>query len=678
MCGIAGVIDLVSKRTVPAQVLSAMADSIVHRGPDEDGYLEEPGIGFASRRLSIVGLADGRQPIGNEDGNISVVFNGELFEYPEMRAKLEGLGHRFSTHCDTELVPHLWEEYREGMFEHLRGQFALALHDRRRHEIILARDRFGICPLFWTRQGDWFLFGSEIKALLASGMVEARPELRGINTVFTFFALPGPVTCFEGVQSILPGHYVRIRLDPAAGAADISDHTYWEINFPDHGKEDPGTDAKRVLDEFESLMLQAVDRRLRADVPVVSYLSGGVDSSFVVALTGRIRGKPVPTFTISVQDRQFNEESAAMLTARHVGARPVVVPFSANDAIETYPNLVRAAEGPVIDTACAALLMLAREVHAQGYKVALTGEGADEWMAGYPWFKLHRVLSYLDFIPGVPLSQLTRRAFLRLSGAPRFPWRYAGRIHEAVGGHSAWLDAYGLMSLSKLRFFGPRLQEVMWEHLPYADLGIDVERVRRWHPLNRSLYLGGRVMLPGLLLSSKGDRVAMNSSVETRYPFLDEDVYDFLARLHPRWKFRGLRDKYVLRRVAERWLPKQIAWRRKAMFRAPFDSFHMDNPPAFIDQILSEESLRKTGYFDPEAVQHWRTAFRGLRSNSSQRASIEMGLVGVVSTQLWHHTFIDDSLCDLPSFVSTWRGAPTTNGAIGAARKGIGESIQRS
>jgi asparagine synthase (glutamine-hydrolysing) len=199
MCGIAGVIDLAGRRPVPAETLRAMADALFHRGPDEDGFLEWPGLGFASRRLSIVGLADGRQPIANEDGSISVVYNGELFEYPEKRAELEARGHRFRTHCDTELIPHLWEDHGEGMFPHLRGQFALALWDQRRQLILLARDRFGICPLYWSRQGDWLLFASEIKALLASGMVAARPDPRGINQAFSFFALPGPMTCFAGV-----------------------------------------------------------------------------------------------------------------------------------------------------------------------------------------------------------------------------------------------------------------------------------------------------------------------------------------------------------------------------------------------------------------------------------------------------------------------------------------------
>src|SRR5437868_4636148 len=270
MCGIAGVVDLVQRRPVPPDVIRAMAEAIVHRGPDEDGFLEQPGLALASRRLSIVGLSDGRQPISNENGAVSVVFNGELFEYPEKKAELTGRGHQFRTHCDTELLPHLWEDHGEGMFDQVRGQFAVALWDERQQTLILARDRIGICPLFWTRQGDWLLFASEVKALLASGMVEARPDRRGINHLFTFFALPGPITCFEGVNALLPGHFLRVQFDRPGDVGRISDHTYWEVDFPDAGQEDPGADPKKVVDDFERVLLQAVERRLRADVPVVS------------------------------------------------------------------------------------------------------------------------------------------------------------------------------------------------------------------------------------------------------------------------------------------------------------------------------------------------------------------------------------------------------------------------
>jgi asparagine synthase (glutamine-hydrolysing) len=641
-----------------------MADTLWHRGPDEDGMLYRPHLGMASRRLSIVGLADGRQPISNEDESVFVVYNGELFDFRERRAELHARGHVFRTSCDTEILPHLWEEYGTDMLAQLRGQFAFALWDEGQQKLILARDRFGICPLHWTRQrdekGEWLLFASEIKGVLASGMVTPRPDVRGINQLFTFFAIPGPVTCFEGIQTLLPGHYLTIQFDSASGDASaprvarVEDRAYWSIDFPDQGQEERDKDAGLVVEEFEALLQKAVEKRLRADVPVVSYLSGGVDSSVVVAMATKVRAKTeersIPTFTISVTDPYLNEASEADLVAQHIGAKKVVVNCGRPEVLKTYPELIRAADAPVIDTACAALLLLAREVHRHGYKVAVTGEGADEWLAGYPWYKVHKLLNMLDVIPGIKLSPLVRRLYTKLSRVPKIDWNMVRRSQRAVGGPNAWFEIYGMFSTAKLRFFSQDMWDRLDGHVPYEDLQLDLERAKRWHPLNRSLYVGARVMLPGLLLSSKGDRVAMNSSVETRYPFLDEDVFDFCARLQPRWKLRGFTEKYLLRRVAERWLPKSIAWRRKVMFRAPFDGFHMtdENGPSFVDQLLSPESLRKTGYFDPQAVLHWRQAFRNLRDQSPRRVMIEMGLAGVVATQLWHHTFIDGSLADLP------------------------------
>src|SRR5262245_38507005 len=380
MCGIAGMIDLAGRRSAPAGAVRAMADAIVHRGPDEDGYLDRPELSLASRRLSIVGLFDGRQPIRNEDGSVQVVFNGELFDYPERRAELQAKGHQFATHTDTELLPHLWEEHGEAMLERLRGQFAFALWDERQRRLVLARDRWGICPLFWTVQkvdgADFLLFASEVKALLASGLVEAKPDVRGLNHVFTFFATPGPVTCCEGVQQLRPGHWLSVK----PGEPLPEPRKFTDFDFPDRGRERDG-DAKQLTDEFERVLLGSVERRLRADVPVVSYLSGGVDSSVVVAMANKVMGRAIPTFTIGIGgDPSLNEETEAALVARHLGATErVVVPFGREDVRDTYPELIRAAEVPVIDTACAALLALAKAVRAKGYKVALTGEGSDEW-----------------------------------------------------------------------------------------------------------------------------------------------------------------------------------------------------------------------------------------------------------------------------------------------------------
>ena len=670
MCGIAGMVDMAGRRPVPAGVLEKMAAAIIHRGPDEDGFLERPGLGLASRRLSIVGLADGRQPIFNEDRSVAVVYNGELFDYPEMRAKLEARGHRFATHCDTELIPHLWEDHQEDMFEHLRGQFALALWDEKRQRLILGRDQFGICPLYWTRvslspglgdRGDWLLFASEIKALLASGLVEARTDLRGIDQVFNFFSLPGPSTCFQDIQLLQPGHFLRIQLGQPA---QVANRTYWRIDFPDMGDEERGQDPKRLADELEHILTAAVERRLRADVPVVSYLSGGIDSSMVVALASHVRGQAIPTFTIRIMEPSLDETVQAALVSRHIGAHPFVVEVGDKEVLDTYPRLTWAAEGPVVDTSCTALLLLAQAVHAHGYKVALTGEGSDEWLAGYPWYKIDKMLNFLNFVPKLPLSRLARNAYLKRLAASPDSIAYLRRATEANGGHHPFLNVYGLMSLSRLRFYSPALKEALADNIPYEALEPDRDRLRRWHPLNRALYWGARIHLAGHLLSLKGDRIAMHSSVEMRYPFLDLEVFRFLARLDPSWKLHGFRDKYLLRLLGERWLPKKTAWAPKGMFRAPFNTFFAKKVPAYVDQLLSPESLRKTGYFDVEAVQHWRNALWTLRQGSHRRTAVEMGMVGVVATQLWHHMFIDSTLADLPdSKQSALLYQPVANGA---------------
>ncbi|MBV8073311.1 MAG: asparagine synthase (glutamine-hydrolyzing), partial [Acidobacteriaceae bacterium] len=487
MCGIAGIVDLTGSRAVADGTIERMTAAIIHRGPDEEGYFRRPGVVLGSRRLSIVGLADGQQPVANEDRSVSVIYNGEFFDYPEKRAELEKRGHRLITHCDTEIIPHLFEESQEGMFERLRGQFALALWDERNRRLVLGRDRFGICPLYWTRQGDWLLFASEIKALLASGMVPVEPDLRGLDHIFTFSALPGPITCFKGVQLLPPAHYLQINIGNDRGAKSaIIERAFWEMDFPDRGDEDPGGDPRALVDHFEKLMLHAVEERLRADVPVGAYLSGGVDSSMIAALACHLKGPAINTYTVRVDAPDLDELSGAQLVARYIGTKPPIVQeFGSADVLNTYPQLIQAAEAPVIDTSCAALLQLAHRVHACGQKVVLTGEGADEWLVGYPWYKGAKLLSFLDLLPGLPLSDRARRAYLRLCKVPQYPPEFRHGVEEAVGGPNAWIDAYGLLGLSKLRFYAEPMREVLQKSNPWTDLQIPLERAKRWHPLNR-------------------------------------------------------------------------------------------------------------------------------------------------------------------------------------------------
>lgn len=653
MCGIAGLLDLTGQRPISPETLRSMTNSLIHRGPDEDGQLIWPGLGLGHRRLSIVGLGDGRQPLFNEDHSIVTVGNGELLEYKKQRANLQRRGHRLTTESDLENVAHLWEDLGDGMWNELRGQFSIALWDANQQRLVIGRDRFGICPLFWTMRDGWLLFASEIKGLLASGMVPAKADWRGIEQVFTCLAVPGPATCFEGVQTLLPGHYLSIQRDPVDGRALVEDRIYWEIDYPDSGCETSRVGDAELIDQFEHLLLQSVDRRLRADVPVVGCLSGGVDSTIVVAMANRVLGRPIQTFTVSVDDPGLDETDEVAETARHMGSESVILRCSNADIMEHYPALIRAAEAPVVDTASAAVLKLSQLIRDYGYKVALTGQGADELLAGYIWFKSNALFERLNVLPGLDVTNRIRWLYTHCT-TPNYPWSDIEGHMKSVGGrYNAAFDAFGRVFTPRFDFYSRQMQDHVAGYSSFAEMGLNRERMQHWHPLNQGLYLTSRTLLSGMLLSSKGDRASMNSSVELRHPFLDEDLFDFCAGLEPRFKLRGLQDKFVLRAVADRWLPRTMSRRRKAMFLTPWESLSPENDsqtaPSYVDELLNEESLRRAGYFEPRNVTRWRKDVKKLHRGSLLRMSIEMCLVGVVSTQLWHHTFIDGSLAALPS-----------------------------
>jgi asparagine synthase (glutamine-hydrolysing) len=642
MCGIAGAIDLTGVRDFSPQRLAAMTGAIAHRGPDDEQFHIEPGMALGARRLAIIDPAGGRQPIGNEDGSIWVAFNGELFEYPELRRELVAAGHVLATRCDTEAWVHLYEEYGQAMFEKARGQFAVSLWDRNTRTLILGRDRVGICPLYYAEADGWFLWGSEIRALFASGLVTGRADVRGIDHFFTFFGAGTTRTFFEGVKSLPPGHFLKIR------DGRVTKHRYWELDFPDAGMEQRFDNPAPLIDEFEATLRKAVERRLRSDVPVVSYISGGLDSTVVLGLCSQQRGEAIPAFTAGL-DRAGPDERVHAAEAAAMLGSPLFTTVVDQAAIAAaYPELVRAAECPVLDTSCAALLRLAQSVHERGYKVVLTGEGADEALAGYVWYKAQ---SWIDAITR-RVGQRLPGMFGRLikssvtgSGGP-FP---TGR---AIGGaRPIQLALYEMISLVKPTIYSAEMREKLADHDPYCDLDLSTDRINRWHPLNQSLYAGYKVMLPGMLLHSKGDRIAMNASVETRYPFLDEDVIAFCSRISPEYKLRGMTEKWILRQVAERILPKKIANRPKTMFRAKMSgTFLGAHRPLWVDQLLSSESLRATGYFDPTEVARQRAWQTRIPRITPARSVYDVALACMVSTQLWHHIFCGGGLCELPSW----------------------------
>ena len=383
-------------------------------------------------------------------------------------------------------------------------------------------------------------------------------------------------------------------------------------------------------------------------MPVVSYISGGLDSTVVLGLCSQQRGDAIPAFTVGL-DRAGPDERVHAAEAAAMLGSPLFTTVVDQAAIAAaYPELVRAAECPVLDTSCAALLRLAQAVHERGYKVVLTGEGADEALAGYVWYKAQ---SWIDAIT----RRIGRRVPRMLGHLIKKTVTGAGgsfSLEQSIGGaRPIQLALYEMISLVKPTMYSAEMREKLADHNPYCDLDISADRIKRWHPLNQSLYTGYKIMLPGMLLHSKGDRIAMNASVETRYPFLDDDVIAFCARIAPEYKLRGMNEKWILRQVAKRILPREIANRPKTMFRAKMSgTFLGTHRPLWVDQLLSPESLRVTGYFDPVEVAHQRAWQIRIPRITPARSVYDVALACVVSTQLWHHIFCGGGLCELPSW----------------------------
>lgn len=640
MCGIAGAIDLRGKREFPSARLLAMTGALVHRGPDDEHVHLEPGLALGARRLSIVDLAGGRQPLCNEDGSVWVTQNGEIFEYPELQRELLARGHKLSTRCDTELWVHLYEDLREGMFAKTRGQFAVALWDRKARALILGRDRVGICPLHYAEVDGWLLWGSEIKAILSSGLVAAKADRKGIDLFFNTFCAGTSRTFFEGIKSVPSGCYLKVR----DGRVELN--RYWDLDFPDDGAERRLDDPTPLVDELEHLMRQAVEKRLRGDVPVVSYISGGLDSTVVLGLSSRERGYAVPSFTIGLDRAGPDERSHAAESAAALGSRLTTVTLNRADIVGAYPELIRAADGPVMDSSSACLMRLASAVHAQGYKVALTGEGADEALAGYAWFKTQKIRERLRRRFGNTIPSAIRAGILGWMGGDR---RFLPPRYPMQGVRTAQQEIYDLLAQGRSFVYSDSMWRGLDGYSVFDDMGISHDRFRNWHPLNQSLYVGYKVMLAGLLLNGKGDRVAMNSSVETRYPLLDDDVISFCASIAPEYKLHGFTDKWLLRQVAARTLPEQIANRPKTMFRASrSEAFFDKGRPEWVDQLLSRSSLEATGYFDPDGVLRERTRQTRYPRMTPRRIIMDLSLTCVIATQLWHHLYLGGGLCDLP------------------------------
>jgi asparagine synthase (glutamine-hydrolysing) len=639
MCGIAGAVDLRGRREFSCERLLTMTGALSHRGPDDEQVHIEPGVALGVRRLSVIDVAAGRQPISNETGDVWVAYEGELYDYPELRKTLLARGHQLKTSCDTEAWVHLYEDHGDAVAEYGRGQFGVSIWDSTKQQLLLARDRTGISPLFYAVVDGWLLFASEIKAILASGMIEAAADHKGIDYFFHFYAMSNTRTCFHGIKSIPPGHDLIVR------DGNFRLRQYWDLSFPDAGEERRFERIEDGVDEFEQLMRDAIRKRLVGEMPIGCYLSGGLDSTTVLGMSAQENGKPIPSFTIGLNGSgPTDETSQAEESAKLIGSSLTKLSMTGRDIVDAYPDLIRAGEGPVLDTSAACMIRLAQTARKQGNIVTLTGEGADELLAGYVWFKADRFVRAITRPPNHVIRYLL---FAGLGGR--------GKSHLPLGAMGGMRVAQQftteVMSHSRNWLYSRE----MWEHTtdsePIAELNFNYDMMRRWHPLNRSLYVAYKVMLPGMLLAAKGDRALRNGSTEGRFPFLDERIVDFCSQLDPRLKLRGMQDKYLLRRLAQKVLPPQIAGRKKTMFVAHWSKlFLQDDRPAWVDQLLSDESLAKSGMFDPKGVREAIHQQKAGRRASLQRFILDMGLMGTIATQLWYHTYCGGGLADLPTW----------------------------
>ena len=639
MCGIAGIVALDGRAAGPERIeLERMAGALAHRGPDEFGLYRDRRAGLAHARLSIIDLSTGAQPLSNEDGSLWIAFNGEIFNYLELRRALAARGHAFRTQSDTEVIVHAFEEWGAEAFARFNGQWAAALWNARSGELTLARDRLGVRPLHLLRRDGRLYFASEAKAIFAADRaIPRRIDPRGLDDVFTFWSCPAPRTCFEGVEELPPGTWRSF-----VGGAERAGTT-WTPRAPrSPAEERQGTPeeaaaaVRAALEEATSL------RMLRADVPVGSYLSGGLDSSLVAALGLRAKGARFKTFSLRFADAEYDETPHQRLIAERLGSEHAEVVVERRDIAAVFPDVVRCAEKPLLRTAPAPMFLLSGLVRREGIKVVLTGEGADELFAGYDLFREAKVRRFWarrpdsrlrpllleKLYPYLARSPVAQRAMARaFFGRGLDRWRCPGFGHAPRWSAAAALKKFFSADV-KAALAGRDAAGEFLATLP-AEFG-------DWSFLAQDQYIEIRTLLSPYLLSSQGDRMLMGHSVEGRFPFLDRDVVELALSLPDRFKLDGLEEKLVLKRAAEGLVPPEIIARRKQPYRAPDAlAFAGADAPPWVSELLSPEAVRAAGLFDPALVERlWAKCRAGGDRQFSQADN--MALVGVLSAQSLH------------------------------------------
>jgi len=627
VCGIAGVVSTDGLDANDTARVLGMRDILTHRGPDGAGVHADTHALLAHRRLSIVDVAGGHQPLSNEDQSVWVTYNGEIYNHADTRALLESAGHRYLTRSDTETIVHAYEQWGDDCVHQFRGMFAFAIWDAPKRRLLLARDRLGVKPLYWARTGDRLLFASEIKAILESGLIAPTPNESLIPELLATRSTAGAETLFRGIFKLLPGH----RLVFAGGTIRID--KYWDLplNGPDPELEALGDDA--LVERFRDLLQESVRLRLMADVPLGMFLSGGIDSSAVAALMSREINRPIETFSVAFAEREFSELEYARQVARAVGATSREVVIDSAQFFDALPRLVWHEDEPIAHTSSVPLHFVSA-LARQHVKVVLTGEGSDELLAGYG--KYPRALFnwragglYERFVPGAI------RAAVRTTMVPSLPGRlgrYARRSFLAMPrrADTMFLDNFAGMPL--------HIQHELLRHRagadPYADSLAYFSRVNgSSSTLGRLLYTDIKTYLVELLM--KQDQMSMSASIESRVPFLDHKLVEFAARLPDRLKLRGLTTKRILREAMTGLLPGSILARPKMGFPVPFAGWVRGRWNGVIEEILLDRRTRERGLLNTSAVAALLRDHRDGRRNGGD------AIWALLNLELWYRTFID-------------------------------------
>ncbi len=640
MCGIAGYLDG-GGEAADAALLRKMVGMLRHRGPDDCGIFLDGPLGLGHARLSILDLEGGHQPMATADGSLCVTFNGEIFNYLELREELLAKGHQFSTRSDTEVILHAYAEYGEECLRHLNGQWAFAIWDKRRRTLFLARDRVGVRPLFYTTAAGCFVFASEIKSIFAHPAVRREIDPTALAQIFTFWCTLPPRTAFQDVRELPPGHALTL----ADGRSTL--RAYHEFRYQ------PAAEGSRseeeTAEELRELLVDATRIRLRSDVPVGAYLSGGLDSTLTTALIRNFTHAPLRTFSVAFDDAAFDESGYQQAAINFLQTDHQQVRCSYHDICEVFPEVVWHTEKPILRTAPAPLYILSRLVRDSGYKVVMTGEGADEIFGGYDLFKEAKIRRFWGARPESRLRPLLlKRLYPYLENIQKQPESYlryffrvrAEDLHDPFFSHLPRWELTGKLQV----FMSAAVRAQQAAEPPYARLrALLPPDFSQWDTFCQAQFLETAYLLPGYILSSQGDRVSMAHSVEGRFPFLDPRVVAFAGKLPVHWKMKVLKEKYLLKRCARGLVPECVVRRCKQPYRAPeaISFFDAEGKPRaeYVGTLLSPQALRASGLFEPAAVQKLvqkvqRRQAIGIKDN--------MALVGILSTQLLFDRFIQN------------------------------------